>query len=84
MQRSLTEAGIDTGLHYPVPIHHQKAYPELASLSFPVSEWIAAQCLSLPMFAEMTDAQIDAVVEALTQATRDIEAPAGPLLTVSG
>lgn len=80
LQRSLAAAGVVTGLHYPVPIHHQQAYPELAGLRFPVSEWIAAQCLSLPIFAEMTEAQITSVVAALAQATRGAAAPAGPAL----
>ncbi|HEY7356349.1 MAG TPA: DegT/DnrJ/EryC1/StrS family aminotransferase [Ktedonobacterales bacterium] len=80
LQRSLAAAGVETGLHYPVPIHHQQAYPELAGLRFPVSEWIAAQCLSLPIFAEMTEAQITSVVEALAQATRGAAAPSGAAL----
>ncbi|HEY7357458.1 MAG TPA: DegT/DnrJ/EryC1/StrS family aminotransferase [Ktedonobacterales bacterium] len=80
LQRSLAAAGVETGLHYPVPVHHQQAYPELAGLRFPVSEWIAAQCLSLPIFAEMTEAQISTVVEALAQATRGAAAPAGAAL----
>ncbi|HEU5368701.1 MAG TPA: DegT/DnrJ/EryC1/StrS family aminotransferase [Ktedonobacterales bacterium] len=80
LQRSLAAAGLETGLHYPVPIHHQQAYPELAGLRFPVSEWIAAQCLSLPMFAELTETQLSTVVEALAQATRGAAAPAGPAL----
>lgn len=83
LQGRLAAAGVDTGLHYPVPIHHQKAYPELAGLRFPVSEWIAAQCLSLPIFAEMTDAQITTVVEALAQATQGVEAPDGAPETVT-
>ncbi|HEY7348296.1 MAG TPA: DegT/DnrJ/EryC1/StrS family aminotransferase [Ktedonobacterales bacterium] len=83
LQNSLAAAGIETGLHYPVPIHHQRAYPELAGLRFPVSEWIAAQCLSLPVFAEMTETQITAVLEAVAQATRSAEAPAGAPITVT-
>ncbi len=80
MQRSLAAAGVETGLHYPAPIHRQQAYPELAGLRFPVSEWIAAQCLSLPMFAELTETQLSTVVEALAQATQGAAAPAGPAL----
>jgi len=82
LQHRLAAAGVDTGLHYPVPIHQQKAYPEFAGLSFPVSEWIAAQCLSLPMFAEMTDAQITAVADALAQATQDAAVPSGAPVTI--
>lgn len=65
LQTQLRAQGIDSGLHYPIPIHRQHAYPELAGLSFPLSEVIAAECLSLPMYAEMTDAQIEAVARAL-------------------
>jgi dTDP-4-amino-4,6-dideoxygalactose transaminase len=55
---------IETGLHYPVPLHRQ---PCLASLkmdraSFRVSDLYANQCLSLPIFSGMTDAQLDRVV----------------------
>ncbi len=80
LRQKLAEAGIETGVHYPVPIHRQPAYPELATLYFPISEWIAAQCLSLPIFAEMTDEQVTAVVDALTQATEGMDAPAGALV----
>lgn len=75
LQQRLEAAGIGTGLHYPVPIHRQKAYPEFAGLSFPISEGIAAQCLSLPVFAEMTDAQIEAVATAMKEALRGASAP---------
>ncbi len=68
VQRHLRETGVDAGLHYPIPIHHQHAYPQLAHLRFPVSEVIAAECLSLPMYAEMTEAQIEQVVGALRAA----------------
>jgi dTDP-4-amino-4,6-dideoxygalactose transaminase len=75
LQRRLAARGVSTGLHYPVPIHHQKAYPEFAGLRFPVSGWIAVQCLSLPMYGEMTEGQIDAVVAALQGATEGMLAP---------
>jgi UDP-2-acetamido-2-deoxy-ribo-hexuluronate aminotransferase len=64
-RRHLRAAGVDAALHYPIPIHHQPAYSQWAHLRFPVSEAIAAECLSLPMYAEMTDAQIGQVVQAL-------------------
>jgi dTDP-4-amino-4,6-dideoxygalactose transaminase len=77
VQRRLEARGISTGLHYPVPIHQQKAYPEFAGQRFPVSEWVAAQCLSLPMYAEMTDEQIEAVAQALASALAGMPAPGG-------
>ncbi len=84
LQQRLAAAGIESGLHYPTPVHRQKAYPELAGLHLPVSEWIASQCLSLPMYAEMTAAQISAVVDALAWATEGMAAPAGVLLHAAG
>lgn len=63
----LTEHGIATGIHYPRPIHLQPAYASLgyASGSFPVTERLAAQSLSLPMYAELTDEQIERIVAAV-------------------
>jgi dTDP-4-amino-4,6-dideoxygalactose transaminase len=63
MQR-LTERGIGCGIHYPVPVHLQKAYAALGHRAgdFPVSEACADSFLSLPMFPELTDAQIETVV----------------------
>jgi dTDP-4-amino-4,6-dideoxygalactose transaminase len=73
----LTELGIGTGVHYPIPIHLQPAYRDLGYSrgDFPVSEAVAAEVLSLPMFPEMTEAQIETVAAALRAglpaATRD-------------
>jgi len=65
LRQHLAEQGIQTGLHYPVPIHLQEAYRGLGycDCDFPVAEHWAARCLSLPMYAELTTAQIDEVVE---------------------
>ena len=59
----LTDAGVQTGVHYPIPVHLQPAYRDLghARGDFPVSEAIASEVLSLPMFPELTAQQIDAV-----------------------
>ena len=59
----LKEKGIECGVHYPVPIHLQKAYQGLGykAGSLPVSERIALELISLPMFPELTAAQIAAV-----------------------
>lgn len=71
LQEALQEKGIQTGLHYPIPVHLQKAWAELGHRrgDFPVSERIADEELSLPMFPELTDEQIDMVCEALVQAS---------------
>lgn len=60
----LSGLGIQTGIHYPVPIHLQPAYRDLglARGSFPKTEAAASQLLSLPMFPELTEAQIERVV----------------------
>jgi dTDP-4-amino-4,6-dideoxygalactose transaminase len=65
----LEARGIQTGLHYPVPVHLQTAYSHLGYREgdFPVSERVARECLSLPMFPEMTEAQQDHVIRSLTE-----------------
>ena len=55
--------GIQTGVHYPIPVHLQPAYRNLgySAGDFPVSEAVARDVLSLPMFPELTDAQIEEI-----------------------
>jgi dTDP-4-amino-4,6-dideoxygalactose transaminase len=64
LQKFLAEKGIATGLHYPLPLHLQKAYAHMGygRGSFPVTERIADRLLSLPMFPELTKDQIEYVV----------------------
>lgn len=66
----LDEAGIATGLHYPVPVHLQKAYASLGHTrgDFPAAESWADDGLSLPMFPELTDDQVHRVATALADA----------------
>jgi dTDP-4-amino-4,6-dideoxygalactose transaminase len=63
----LQERGISTAIHYPIPVHLQDAYGELGlgRGSFPVAERCADEFVSLPMFPEMDDSQIAAVIEAV-------------------
>ena len=63
----LQENGIAAGLHYPIPIHLQKAYKHLNQKKgdFPFAEKNAVQCLSLPMYADMTDEQIEMVIDSI-------------------
>lgn len=70
--RSLHEAGIGAGIHYPVPVHLQGAFAQLGKGpgSFPVTEQAASQILSLPMYAEITADQQQQVVDALRKALR--------------
>ena len=59
LQKHLAEAKIDTGIHYPIPLHVQKAYGNFGyhAGDFPVSEQVAAEILSLPMFPQLTHHQ---------------------------
>ena len=61
LQKYLLENGINTGLHYPIPLHLQGAYRTmgLASGSFPITETVAKEILSLPMFPGLTSEQIE-------------------------
>jgi dTDP-4-amino-4,6-dideoxygalactose transaminase len=67
VMRALEEKGIGCGVHYPVPIHLQEAYRNLGyeSGAFPVSERTAGEFISLPMFPELTETQIEFVAEAV-------------------
>jgi len=67
LQEHLASRGIGTGLHYPVPLHLQRAYQHLGlgRGAFPVAERAAAELLSLPMFPELTAGQIGVVADAI-------------------
>jgi len=73
---SLTASGIETALHYPLPLHQQQVFAPLGYQpgQFPVSERLANRCLSLPMYPELTDVQLQFVVDTLRQATGDPDA----------
>jgi dTDP-4-amino-4,6-dideoxygalactose transaminase len=68
VRAELETLGIQTGLHYPIPLHLQKAYKHLGYKEgdFPVSERIGRECVTLPLFPEMTREQQDAVVDAMS------------------
>ena len=70
LRERLAAAGIESGIHYPVPLHLQPAYAHLGYRvgDFPVAERLAAQILSLPMFPEITAEQQDHVVATLARA----------------
>jgi len=62
----LAAAGVRTDVHYPIPDHLQPAFAgELADVSLPVTEETAGRLISLPCFAELTDAEVEQVCDAL-------------------
>jgi len=65
----MSAGGVNCGIHYPVPIHLQKAYGFLGIKpgSFPITERCAKEFLSLPMYAELRPEQIDKVVQTLKE-----------------
>ncbi len=67
LQQQLNAQGIQTGIHYPIPVHLQAAYADLGYKpgDFPHSELAAREVLSLPMYAELTKAQVHTVAETL-------------------
>lgn len=73
LQAYLTSHGIHTGLHYPLPLHLQAAYANRGYRSgmLPVTERAATRLLSLPMFPELTSAQVERVADAIRMFVRD-------------
>jgi dTDP-4-amino-4,6-dideoxygalactose transaminase len=69
MMNHLKEAGIGTGIHYPIPLHLQKAYRSLNySLGdFPAAERASSEIVSLPMFPQLTPEQQAAVAEEILE-----------------
>lgn len=67
----LKKAGIGTGIHYPIPLHLQKAYATMqyGAGDFPVAEKAAAEIVSLPMFPQLTAEQQARVVEGILNFT---------------
>jgi dTDP-4-amino-4,6-dideoxygalactose transaminase len=67
LQKYLLENGIQTMIHYPIPPHQQKAFSEWNHLSFPITEKIHNEVLSLPISPVMTKNEVDFVVSILNQ-----------------
>ena len=67
LQEYLTQNNIQTVIHYPVPPHKQKAFLEWNNLSFPITEKIHNEVLSLPISPVLNDTEIDFIVEILNQ-----------------
>jgi dTDP-4-amino-4,6-dideoxygalactose transaminase len=73
LRQELEARGVHTGLHYPIPLHLQKAYRHLGyqAGAFPAAERIGRECFTLPLFPEMTIRQQDWVVESLQSILRE-------------
>jgi len=71
----LKEAGIDTGQHYPIPIHLQEAYRYLGYEpgAFPEAERACQEALSLPMFPGLTEEEMENVAAALKKALQELD-----------
>jgi dTDP-4-amino-4,6-dideoxygalactose transaminase len=69
LQKYLSENGISTGLHYPIPLHLQKAYANngFKQGDFPVTEKVAPEILSLPMFHNLSEEQIEYVAKKIKE-----------------
>jgi len=67
MMKYLQERNIFPGLHYPVPCHLQKAYAGLGYKKgdMPNSEYLAEHCLSLPMYSELSDEEVQKVIDVI-------------------
>jgi dTDP-4-amino-4,6-dideoxygalactose transaminase len=82
MMHDLKQAGIGTGIHYPVPLHQQKAYASLGYKpeDLPVCTRVAAEILSLPMFPQLTAQQQERVADEIANFTARSRAAAEPVL----
>lgn len=69
IQQALNAQQIASAIYYPVPLHQQKVFASIsAGQRFPVTESVAARCLSLPIYPELSDAAIDEVCGVIRQA----------------
>ena len=67
LQQHLAAHGIQTLIHYPIPPHKQECYREWNHLSFPITEQVSVQELSLPISPVLTDAQVEEIVNTVNQ-----------------
>jgi len=65
LQRYLTKSGVQTLIHYPIPPHKQSAYPEWNSISFPITEKIHHEVISLPISHVLTQEEVVQITDAI-------------------
>jgi dTDP-4-amino-4,6-dideoxygalactose transaminase len=70
----LAQRGIETAVHYPIPVHRQPAYPDLepGGRSLAVSERLATSIVSLPLYPELSDHEVEEVAESLSTPARSL------------
>jgi dTDP-4-amino-4,6-dideoxygalactose transaminase len=68
VREHLLSQGVACAVYYPIPLHRQKVFADTTTVELPVTESTASRCLSLPIFPEMTEAQIVSVCEAILSA----------------
>ncbi|WP_407489101.1 DegT/DnrJ/EryC1/StrS family aminotransferase [Elizabethkingia anophelis] len=67
LQGYLAKNGVQTIIHYPIPPHQQEAYPELNHLSFPITEKIHKEVLSIPISSVVTEFEVDCIIKTLNK-----------------
>ncbi|WP_300977485.1 DegT/DnrJ/EryC1/StrS aminotransferase family protein [Flavobacterium sp.] len=67
LQVYLQQHGIETAIHYPIPPHKQKALTQMNALSFPITEKIHEEVLSIPLHPALEDEEVSAIINALNQ-----------------
>lgn len=67
LQEYLTENGIQTIIHYPIPPHQQEAYKELCGLSFPITEKMHKEVLSLPISSVLTEEEVNEIIKIVNE-----------------
>jgi len=74
LRERLNQLGIGTAIHYPIPCHLQQAYRKFGGglNSLPITERAAKEVLSLPMYPELTDAEVEQVISATRQAVEEL------------
>ena len=79
---ALRERGVGTGIFYPIPVHHQKPFVELGygDLSFPVTDRLTEQVISIPVHPTLTDDEVSTVVAAVNQTAAEL----GPIVEPVG
>jgi dTDP-4-amino-4,6-dideoxygalactose transaminase len=73
LRQSLAKQGISAQVHYPIPAHRQPAFAAQGNVQLPHTDRAAAEVLSLPIYPELSDAEVDEVIAAVRVAVRDAQ-----------